>query len=178
MEQAPRFQDCMEDKKFRPRKYHQMDNRGCAPVKVPRPASESQTALAEATADGGVSVKTRAKPRRDAPEWVFNDKFLCQLTRKYARGDRAQKQVAILYLYYRCGMKQKDLAEEFGLTEGGVKKMIQRLALRAQKHYEKTFAQSNQELKEECVPYGAVRGKQMQKEVIVELEEAPNEAAA
>jgi predicted DNA-binding protein YlxM (UPF0122 family) len=134
--------------------------------------------LAEATEGGGVSVKNKTKPRSDAPEWVFDEQFLRELTRKYARGDRAQKQVAILYLYYRCGTKLKELAEGFHLSEGAIKKMIQRLVQRAERHIQKTSCQSNQEHTEKSVPSDAVRGRQMQDQVVIELEEARNEKAA
>lgn len=173
------FQEYAGDRKFRARKHHLTGDDGCAPMCVAPPATEAQTVLAEATVDGGVSVENKTRARKDAPTWIFDDDFLRRLTRKYARGQRTQIQVAALYLYYRCGVQHKVIAEEFGLTEAGVKKMIQRLVQRAERHLEKTLHQSNQELNGKPVPYSTVRGREMQQEVVIELlEEGRNEEAA
>src|ERR1700739_2164347 len=49
-DEAPHFQECVNDRKFRARKHHQEGDGGSAPVQAAHPASDDQTALAEATA--------------------------------------------------------------------------------------------------------------------------------
>jgi hypothetical protein len=162
-----RFQGRSHDPYLRARKHDLTGDSGSAPVAQQRAATDAEQLLAEVTADGGIQVKQKSKPRKDAPAWVFDDKFLRELTRKYARGNGGQTQVALLYLYYRCGVKQKTLADRFGFkSEQAVKKAIQRLRARAEKYIEKTSSQLNQGLSEKSVPSSSVRGQ-----IIVEFEE-------
>ena len=55
----------------------------------------------------GFSVKKSRRPKKDAPEWVFNDK---QLIEKLCKDVKFKYQVA--YLYWRLGWTTREIAGE------------------------------------------------------------------
>jgi|SRR5579863_6775819 len=73
-------------------------------------------------------VIRRTRHPKITPDWV-KDKELFQkvvASRPYAKS-KISKWLRIIYLYYTCDWRAKDVAEELGMSRNAVKKTIQRL---------------------------------------------------
>ena len=83
----------------------------------------------------GFQVEPEARPRPDAPEWVFDDKFLRRLLTEAKQGaDRPvniARWAACLYLYYRCGWPEKRIGEYLRISRAAVNNVLVRVRLRA-----------------------------------------------
>ncbi len=84
-----------------------------------------------------------AIPRREAPEWAYFDSFLQILITQYAGNPaEAAMRAACLYLAYRCGYTDKEIAERLSgevlherkgaVTQGQVKQCLRKAEKRAE----------------------------------------------
>ena len=83
----------------------------------------------------GFQVEPEARPRPDAPEWAFDDKFLRRLLTEAKQGaDRPvniARWAACAYLYYRCGWAEKRIGVRLGVSKDAVKNVLVRIRARA-----------------------------------------------
>ena len=62
----------------------------------------------------GFQIDSEARPRADAPEWVFNDAFLRRVlsaSKETGRPKNIARWAACLYLYYRCSWDYRRIGE-------------------------------------------------------------------
>lgn len=130
-----RFQAFAFDSYFKPRAKDLRGDGASAPTR--RVRTNIDQARDSFVSAGMRFFKIRG-PRKNAPEWVFDDDFLKRLVTKYSKGDEVARRLSLLYLYYRCGVKIKHLAKQFGITKGSVKDAIRRLRRRAESELKKT----------------------------------------
>jgi len=62
----------------------------------------------------GFQIDSEARPRADAPEWVFNDAFLRRVlsaSKETGRPKNIARWAACLYLYYRCSWDYRRIGD-------------------------------------------------------------------
>lgn len=75
-----------------------------------------------------IQVVKYTKYPKKIPDWVLDKKLFSKmiLGRPYSKA-KLNKWLKIIYLYYTCDYRAKDVAEEMGMSLGAIEKVLQRL---------------------------------------------------
>jgi len=75
----------------------------------------------------GFQIDSEARPRADAPEWVFNDAFLRRVlsaSKETGRPKNIARWAACLYLYYRCSWGYGRIGEYLDTSAENVRRTL------------------------------------------------------
>lgn len=71
--------------------------------------------------------------RNDTPQWILSDRLLTEFSQQQKNTSRVRE---MLFLFYRCGVSDREIAARFEISEEAAKKWRQRLIRDAEVYFE------------------------------------------